>query len=63
MLRFALSLPNGGECGDPRFLLELAERTEAAGWDALFLEDYISYQGGPRAPTCDVWTTLGPLRA
>jgi alkanesulfonate monooxygenase SsuD/methylene tetrahydromethanopterin reductase-like flavin-dependent oxidoreductase (luciferase family) len=60
-LRYALSLPNGGECGDPRFLLELAERAEAAGWDALFLEDYISYQGDPRAPTCDVWTTLGAI--
>jgi hypothetical protein len=60
-LRYGLSLPNGGECGDPRFLLELAERAEAAGWDALFLEDYISYQGDPRAPTCDVWTTLGAI--
>jgi len=38
-LRFSVSLPTGGECGDPRFLLELAERAEAAGWDAIFLED------------------------
>jgi alkanesulfonate monooxygenase SsuD/methylene tetrahydromethanopterin reductase-like flavin-dependent oxidoreductase (luciferase family) len=61
MLRYGLSLPNGGECGDPRFVLELAERAEAAGWDGLFLEDYVSYQGDPHAPTCDVWTTLGAI--
>lgn len=61
MLRFALSLPDGGECGDPRFLLELALRAEDAGWDGLFLEDYISYQGDPQVPTSDVWTTLGAI--
>ncbi len=61
MLRYALSLPNGGECGDPRFLLELAQRGEAAGWDGIFLEDYVSYQGDPHAPTCDVWTTLAAI--
>ena len=61
MLRYGLSLPNGGECGDPRFVLELAERGEAAGWDGLFLEDYVTYQGDSRAPTCDVWTTLGAI--
>jgi alkanesulfonate monooxygenase SsuD/methylene tetrahydromethanopterin reductase-like flavin-dependent oxidoreductase (luciferase family) len=61
MLRYGLSLPDGGECGDPRFLLALAQRAEAAGWDGLFLEDYISYQGDPHAPTADVWTTLGAI--
>jgi alkanesulfonate monooxygenase SsuD/methylene tetrahydromethanopterin reductase-like flavin-dependent oxidoreductase (luciferase family) len=61
MLRYGLSLPNGAECGDPRFVLELAERGEDAGWEGLFLEDYVSYQGDPHAPTCDVWTTLGAI--
>jgi alkanesulfonate monooxygenase SsuD/methylene tetrahydromethanopterin reductase-like flavin-dependent oxidoreductase (luciferase family) len=61
MLRYGLSLPNGAECGDPRFVLELAERGEAAGWEGIFLEDYVSYQGDPNAPTCDVWTTLGAI--
>jgi len=56
-----LSLPNGDECGDPRFVLELAERGEAAGWDGLFLEDDVSYQRDSHAPTCDVWTTLGAI--
>jgi alkanesulfonate monooxygenase SsuD/methylene tetrahydromethanopterin reductase-like flavin-dependent oxidoreductase (luciferase family) len=61
MLRNALNLPNGGECGDPVFLVELAERAEAAGWDALLLEDYICYQGDPQMPTCDVWTALAAI--
>jgi alkanesulfonate monooxygenase SsuD/methylene tetrahydromethanopterin reductase-like flavin-dependent oxidoreductase (luciferase family) len=61
MLRYGLSLPNGGECGDPRFLVELAERAEGAGWEGLFLEDYVSYQGDPREPTCDVWPALGAI--
>lgn len=61
MLPDGLSLPNGGECGDPRFVLELAERGEAAGWDGLFLEDDVSYQRDSHAPTCDVWTTLGAI--
>ena len=61
MLRYGLTLPNGGACGDPRFLVELAERAEAAGWDGLFLEDYVSYQGDPREATCDVWPALGAI--
>src|SRR5947208_4230366 len=61
MLRNALRLPNGGECVDPRFVLELAERAETAGWDALLLEDYICYQGNPSTPTCDVWATLAAI--
>jgi len=61
VLRNILTLPNGGECGDPVFVVELAERAEAAGWDAVLLEDYICYQGDPSVPTCDVWTTLGAM--
>jgi alkanesulfonate monooxygenase SsuD/methylene tetrahydromethanopterin reductase-like flavin-dependent oxidoreductase (luciferase family) len=61
MLRNALNLPNGGECGDPRFVLELAELAEKAAWDAVLLEDYICYQGNPSTPTCDVWATLAAI--
>jgi len=60
-MRFGLSLPDGGECGDPRFLVELAERAEAAGWDGLFLEDYVTYQGEPDEPTANVWTALAAI--
>lgn len=61
MIRFGLSLPDGGECGDARFALELGRRAEDAGWDGVFYEDYISYQGDPRAPTCDAWSVLAAL--
>jgi alkanesulfonate monooxygenase SsuD/methylene tetrahydromethanopterin reductase-like flavin-dependent oxidoreductase (luciferase family) len=56
-LRYALSLPNGGVCGDPRVLAEMAQTAEAAGWDAVLLEDYIQYQGKD-VPTCDPWIAL-----
>jgi alkanesulfonate monooxygenase SsuD/methylene tetrahydromethanopterin reductase-like flavin-dependent oxidoreductase (luciferase family) len=57
-MRYGLALPTGGECGDPRFLVELAERAEAAGWEGVFLEDYVVFQGDPTAPTCDPWIAL-----
>jgi alkanesulfonate monooxygenase SsuD/methylene tetrahydromethanopterin reductase-like flavin-dependent oxidoreductase (luciferase family) len=60
-VRFGLCLPTGGECGDPSFLVELAERAEAAGWEAVLLEDYVCYQGDPSAPTCNVWVALAAM--
>ncbi|MBD0290705.1 MAG: LLM class flavin-dependent oxidoreductase [Thermoleophilia bacterium] len=60
-MRYGLSLPTGGECGDARFLLELGERAEATGWDGLFLEDYVLYGGDARTPTCAAWPTLAAL--
>src|SRR5581483_12151847 len=61
VVRYGLSLPDGGECGDPRFLLELGELAEAAGWEGLFLEEYVCYQGDPAAPTSPAWTVLAAL--
>jgi alkanesulfonate monooxygenase SsuD/methylene tetrahydromethanopterin reductase-like flavin-dependent oxidoreductase (luciferase family) len=57
-VRYGLSLPTGGECGNPRFVVELAERAERAGWEGLFLEDYVCYGGDRDTPTCNVWTVL-----
>ncbi len=62
-MQYGLSLPTGGECGDPRFLAELGERSESAGWDGLFLEDYVCYQGDPAAPTCNTWIALAAIAA
>jgi alkanesulfonate monooxygenase SsuD/methylene tetrahydromethanopterin reductase-like flavin-dependent oxidoreductase (luciferase family) len=59
-VRYGLALPTGGECGDPRFLVELAELAEAVGWEGVFLEDYIGYQGQV-TPTSDVWTALAAI--
>ena len=34
---------------------------EAAGWDAVFLEDYIIWQGHNDAPTYDPWVALAAM--
>jgi alkanesulfonate monooxygenase SsuD/methylene tetrahydromethanopterin reductase-like flavin-dependent oxidoreductase (luciferase family) len=60
-VRYGLALPTGGECGDPRFLVELAERAEAAGWDGVFPEDYVLYQGDRAMPTCPTWPVLAAI--
>ncbi len=60
-MKYGLALPTGGECGDPRFLVELAERAEAAGWDGVFLEDYVVFQGDPSAPTVNTWAALAAI--
>jgi alkanesulfonate monooxygenase SsuD/methylene tetrahydromethanopterin reductase-like flavin-dependent oxidoreductase (luciferase family) len=60
-VQFGLALPTGGECGDPRFLVELAELAEDAGWDGIFLEDYVFYQGDPARPTCNTWVALAAM--
>jgi hypothetical protein len=42
LMRHRICLPNGGVCGDPQTLADLAVRAEEAGWDGIFLEDYIA---------------------
>ena len=63
---YGISVPNGGECGDPRELAELAHIAEAAGWDGIFLEDYIVYSNTeyhslPGYPTYDPWVSLAAM--
>jgi len=43
MLRFAVGLPNVGEFGDPRVLVELGTLAEAHGWDAVYVWDHLLY--------------------
>lgn len=54
-MRYGLSLPNGGVCGDARILAELGCLAEEAGWDGVFVEDYIVHQSDGAVPTCDPW--------
>jgi alkanesulfonate monooxygenase SsuD/methylene tetrahydromethanopterin reductase-like flavin-dependent oxidoreductase (luciferase family) len=54
-------MPTGGACADPRVLVDLAERAEASGWDGIFIEDYVVFQGDPVAPTCDPWIALAGM--
>ncbi|MDQ3431682.1 MAG: LLM class flavin-dependent oxidoreductase [Actinomycetota bacterium] len=60
-MRYGLALPTGGPCGDPRLVVELAVLAEHRGWDGVFLEDYIFFQGDPVAPTCDPWVALAAI--
>jgi hypothetical protein len=34
---FGLSLPDGGECGDPTLVVELGRLADESGWDGVFL--------------------------
>lgn len=43
MTQYAVGLPNVGEFGDPRVLVDLAEAAESAGWDAVYLWDHLLY--------------------
>ena len=60
-MRYGLSLPNGGVCGDARILAELGCLAEAAGWDGVFFEDYIVHQSDGAVPTCDPWIALAAM--
>jgi alkanesulfonate monooxygenase SsuD/methylene tetrahydromethanopterin reductase-like flavin-dependent oxidoreductase (luciferase family) len=50
-----------GGCADARTLAELAHAAEEAGWDGVFLEDYILYQGVSSTPTFDPWVALAAM--
>ncbi len=60
-MRYGLSLPNGGACGDARTLAELAALAETSGWDGVFLEDYLIWQSAQETPTYDPWIALAAM--
>ena len=60
-MKYAVNLPNGGETGHPRKLAEFARLAEAAGWDGVFVEDYIIWQGHNEVPTYDPWVALSAM--
>jgi alkanesulfonate monooxygenase SsuD/methylene tetrahydromethanopterin reductase-like flavin-dependent oxidoreductase (luciferase family) len=60
-MRYGLNLPNGGLTGDPHTASELAALAEASGWDGVFLEDYIVWQGHQDVPTYDPWILLAAM--
>jgi Luciferase-like monooxygenase len=61
-LRCAVGLPNVGEYGDPRLLVELACRAESSGWDGVFIWDHVAYRelGWPVA---DPYTSIAAIAA
>lgn len=60
-MRYDLGLPNMCPDGDFRALNELAVLAEEAGWDGVFLEDYITHWSSRDAPTCDPWVVLAAI--
>src|SRR6266849_5046198 len=60
-MRYSLGLPNMCPGGDFGALVELAVQAEAAGWDGIFLEDYITHWSARDAPTCDPWIVLAAI--
>ena len=60
-MQYGLSLPNFGEHAHPRALAALAQETEAAGWDGLFLWDHVIFWPGLAAPVFDPWVALAAV--
>ncbi len=60
-MRFSVTLGPAGPGRDPRSLAELAALAERSGWDAVFLEDYLAYQGSFDLPTFDPWVSLAAM--
>ncbi len=60
-MQYGISLPNGGAWADARTLADLARVAEESGWDGVFLEDYIIWQGHRDVPTYDPWVALAAM--
>jgi alkanesulfonate monooxygenase SsuD/methylene tetrahydromethanopterin reductase-like flavin-dependent oxidoreductase (luciferase family) len=60
-MKFSVTVGAVGAERDPRGLAELARAVEDSGWDALFLEDYLVYQGDASEPTYDPWICLAAM--
>jgi alkanesulfonate monooxygenase SsuD/methylene tetrahydromethanopterin reductase-like flavin-dependent oxidoreductase (luciferase family) len=60
-MRYAINIPNFGSGGDPRTLVELAGRTEAAGWDGFFVWDHVLVDPSWNAVVADPWVALAAI--
>src|SRR5258708_1383122 len=57
-MQHGLELPNMCPGGNVQVLVQLACLAEEAGWDGVFLEDYIIHHAATDAPTFDPWVVL-----
>ncbi|RLP98247.1 LLM class flavin-dependent oxidoreductase [Micromonospora sp. CV4] len=57
-MRHGLELPCGGASVPVSTLVELGELAEHAGWDGVFLEDYLIHYSGNDPSTYDPWLVL-----
>ncbi|GAB2598073.1 LLM class flavin-dependent oxidoreductase [Kribbella endophytica] len=60
-MKFSVTFGAVGDGRDPRGLADLARIAEDAGWDGVFLEDYLAYQGDVSLPTYDPWICLAAM--
>ncbi len=58
-MQYGLNMPNGGL--DPNTIADFAALAEEAGWEGIFLEDYIIWQGQQEVPTYDPWVLLAAI--
>ncbi|MFG1843081.1 LLM class flavin-dependent oxidoreductase [Micromonospora sp. NPDC049175] len=57
-MRHGLEISCGGATIEASTLVELGELAEHAGWDGVFLEDYLIYYSGDEPSTYDPWLVL-----
>jgi alkanesulfonate monooxygenase SsuD/methylene tetrahydromethanopterin reductase-like flavin-dependent oxidoreductase (luciferase family) len=60
-VRYAINVPNFGSGGDPRTLVELARRTEDAGWDGFFVWDHVLVDPAWKVAVADSWVALAAV--
>jgi alkanesulfonate monooxygenase SsuD/methylene tetrahydromethanopterin reductase-like flavin-dependent oxidoreductase (luciferase family) len=60
-MRFGIFVPNVHAFGDPGVLVDLAQATEAAGWDGFFVWDTMLLDAGAAVPVVDPWVVLGAV--
>ncbi len=61
-LRYAVGVPNVGQFGEPRLLVDLAVAAEEAGWDAFFVWDHLLY-ADPRWHVADPTVVISAVAA
>jgi alkanesulfonate monooxygenase SsuD/methylene tetrahydromethanopterin reductase-like flavin-dependent oxidoreductase (luciferase family) len=59
-MNYGLALAAAGQF-DLHDLIDLAPLAEASGWDGIFLEDYIVWQGHQDVPAYDPWAVLAAM--
>lgn len=57
-MKYGVTLPNWGDCFDPRGLAAMAREAEAAGWDGFFIWDHVQFIP---TPTVDTWVALAAI--
>jgi alkanesulfonate monooxygenase SsuD/methylene tetrahydromethanopterin reductase-like flavin-dependent oxidoreductase (luciferase family) len=60
-MKYGVTFPITGVDGDVNLLVDFASLAEEAGWDGVFLEDYISYYEGDEYTVFDPWLALAAM--